>query len=491
MSLWRRAATVSLWTLLSRVLGLVRDRLWAGALGGSPVLDAFLVAYALPNGLRELFGEGALSAAFTPRYVQLRDRDPAAAERFAGAVLGRLAVLLTLICLAGMAVAALVAWLGAGRDALVATLALPMLPYLVLICLTAIGGGMLNARNVFWVPAAAPVLLNVIMITTVWMSPDREAQVLPWAVLLAGIAQLALVWWALRRSGGMPRWRTAPDPEERELRGAFLPVLLSSSVYQVNALIGQVLVLILVPGAGAVAFVYFANRLLQFPLALITHGVTTASYADLARAAAVGWAEAGASTRAAASLMAFWLLPAAVGLIVVAEPLVRAIYQNGTFQEDAVARTVLVTRLLGLALIPISLNKLYVRVFNAARAQRVAMRVTLLAVAVNVIASVILLLTPLREAGLALATALSSTVASACYVVLLRQRGAGAVFAWRAWARPLAGALAMGVAVWALLHWWRQPEGGASAAAALRLGAAVALGGALYLAIAGARRRHS
>ncbi len=142
MSLARRALTVSAWTLLSRMLGLVRDRLWAGSLGGSLALDAFLNAFALPNLLRNLFGEGALTSALIPRYVQRRAHDPAGAEAFAGAIFARLAVGLSLIALLGMGVAAaLVLW---GHDRLlspkelkwlmVAAMAIPQLPYCVFIC---------------------------------------------------------------------------------------------------------------------------------------------------------------------------------------------------------------------------------------------------------------------------------------------------------------------------------------------------------------------
>lgn len=484
MSLGRRAMTVGAWTLASRLLGLLRDRLWAGALGGSPLLDAFLVAFALPNMLRELFGDGALSAAFLPRYVQARDRDPAAADRFAGAVIARLALLLSGLALLGMAAAAVVAGLGAGKASLVALLAIPMLPYLVFICLVALMAGVLNGRRRFWVPAAMPVVLNLALISTVLLGPEREAALLPYAVLVAGLAQAGLMLWALRRSGGIPPAALRPAPEEGELRQAFLPVLASASVHQVNALVGQLIALVCIAGSGPVAFLYFANRLLQFPLALVAHAVTTAAYPAISSHAAQGWAGMGDGLRHAARLLAFWLLPAAVGLLITAEPLVRTIYQTGAFDAEGVARTVLVTRMLALALVPIALQKLLVRAFHARRDQRTPMRVSLGMVGLNLVLNLILVW-PLQEAGLALATALSSLAGCLALAWLLHRRGSGALLPWRELLRPLAAALLMGLAVGLLLHCWPQPAGRASGYAALRLLAAVALGAGAYLAVAG------
>jgi putative peptidoglycan lipid II flippase len=492
MSLAKRALTVSGWTLVSRILGLVRDRLWAGALGGTMALDSFQAAFALPNMLRELFGEGALAAAFIPRYVQLRERDPAAAERLAGAVLTRLALWLSLVALVLCAVAAAVVWwcshlLGeiATKAVWVAAMAIPQIPYLVFICCTALGAGVLNVRRRFWVAAAAPVVLNLVMISTVWLSPDDEAWLMPYGVLLAGLLQFALVLWDLRRSGGIPPATLESSEALRDLGRALLPTLVSSGVYQLNSWLGTLAVMFLVPGEGPVQFLYFANRLLQFPLALIGHGVNTAAYPELARRAGLGWAATGEGIREAARMQAFWLLPAAVGLLVTAEPLVRTIYQTGKFGPDAVERTLAVTRLLALVLVPVSLSRLAVRAFNAHREQATAMRVSMVTVAANLVLTTALLLTPLREAGVALASALTSAAAVAAYALLLRRRGAGALLPLAGLVRPLLASLAMGAAVWALLHWWPQPAGRASGYAALRLGAAVALGGAVYLALAG------
>ncbi|MBA3698788.1 MAG: murein biosynthesis integral membrane protein MurJ [Planctomycetes bacterium] len=485
MNLARRVFTVSGWTFISRILGLVRDRLWAGAMGGSLLLDCFLMAFALPNLLRNLFGEGALSAAFIPRYVQLKDKDPAAAERFAGAVLTRLAVGLTLVSVVGYLVAAGMLWWGSGRAVIIAAMTLPQIPFVIFICVAAILSGILNGRRHFWAAAAAPVILNLCLIATVFISPDEEAWTLPYAVLAAGILQTALLLACLRSTGGVPPVVTAADDQVRELRRATGPNLLASGAYQLNAYLDSVIALIFVPGSGAVAILYFGNRLLQFPMALIGHGVTTAAYPEIASRAAESWQATGEGLRAACRMLAFWLLPAAVGLLVTAEPLVRTIYQTGSFDESSVHRTVLVTQMLALALLPISLSKLLMRAFHARRDQRTPMRISLAMVALNLVLNLVLVQTWMQEAGLALATALSSVVGCGIYLVLLHRRGTGPLIAWRGLLRPLLAAVVMAGGVLAVLWWWPQPSGHGSGMAALRLGGAVVLGMALYVAIAG------
>ncbi len=483
--LWKRVATVSGWTLLSRVLGLVRDRLWAGAMGGSPMLDAFLAAFQLPNLLRMLFGEGALTAAVLPRYVQLRERDPAAAEAFVGQVLARMALWLSVVAALGMAGAAVVCWWWpTWKTGMIALLVLPMIPYLVFICISAVLGAVLNARRCFWVPAAAPVILNVALISTVWLDPEAEAAWLPYAVLAAGVLTVVFHLWAVRRQGGIPAPSMAAGPDLKAMGPQLGSSVFSSGVYQFGAFIDTQVAFLLIASPGAVAALFFANRLLQFPMALIGHGTSTASFPELAAAATRGWDASGAVLRQGAGFMAYWLVPAAVGLLVCAEPLVRTIYQTGGFGEDEVARTVLVTRIMALGLIPVALAKFSLRLFQAHHDARTPMRVSLATVVGNVVLTLILVW-PLAEAGIALAGAVAGGASYLAYVVLLRRRGAGTPVPWAALRRPLAGGLVMGLAVSALFHWWPQPSGGGTLAAVGRLAAGVTLGALVYLPIAG------
>jgi len=284
----------------------------------------------------------------------------------------------------------------------------------------------------------------------------------------------------------MPPATFAASPEVTELRKSTIPVVFSASIYQVNALLDTVIAYAFlgVAAEGAVAILYFGNRLLQFPMALITHGIGTAAYPELASRAALGWSATGEGLRQATKLLAYFLLPSAVGLFVTAEPLVRTIYQTGRFGEASVARTILVTQMLAIALLPISLAKLQSRCFHAHRDQMTPMRLSLMQVGLNLALNLVLVQTPMREAGLALATAISSLVGSIAYAVILVRRGAGLALPAGLWC-PVVASVVMGVVVWMTLHWWPQPAGAASGYAAVRLGAVVSIGGAVYLAIAG------
>ena len=483
----RKALTVSGWTLVSRILGLVRDRLWAGIAGGSPLLDAFLTAFQIPNLLRNMFGEGALSTAFIPRYAQSKETDPLAAEQFAGVVIGRLTLLLSLISLVLLAgCSALLAWGDLhARIVLVASLAAPMVPFLIFICVTALLGGMLNVRRHFWVAAACPVVLNLCMISTIWLSPEQEIRVAPYAVLAAGLLMTALSFFAIARTGGIPPLSLTPTDAYRNFRKALGPSLVSSGVYQINTLMDTLIAYLFAIGAGPVQFLYFGNRLLQFPLASIGHGVTTVAFPEMARRATLGWGATGEGLRTAVRLQAFWLLPAAVGLVVCAEPLVRAIYQTGGFGAEAVERTTLVTRFLALSLVPVSIAKLLVRAFHAHLDQRTPLLVSIGTIVLNLSLNLLLIRTPLQEAGLAMASAIAAFVGCSVYIVLLQRRGAGGIIQWRGLMRPLLAAGVMGVAVEVFLWRWPQPAGHGSGTALARLAVAVILGGGLYLAIAG------
>jgi putative peptidoglycan lipid II flippase len=213
--------------------------------------------------------------------------------------------------------------------------------------------------------------------------------------------------------------------------------------------------------------------------------VTTAAYPELAAGAAKGWAHTGEGLREAVRLLSYWLLPAAVGLLATAEPVVRTIYQVGSFDEGLVARTVLAVQFYAAALIPMALSRLLMRAFHAHRDQATPVRVSLAIVGANLCLNLVLVQTRLAEAGIALSAACTATLGCAAYQRILARRGVHAVLDWRGLVRPALAALAMGAAVAVLLRWWPQPEGHGSGYAALRLAAAVVLGGTIYVALAG------
>lgn len=295
----------------------------------------------------------------------------------------------------------------------------------------------------------------------------------------------ALSFFAIARTGGIPPLSLTPTDAYRNFRKALGPSLVSSGVYQINTLMDTLIAYLFAIGAGPVQFLYFGNRLLQFPLALIGHGVTTVAFPEMARRASLGWGATGEGLRTAVRLQAFWLMPAAVGLVVCAEPLVRAIYQTGGFGAEAVERTTLVTRFLALSLVPVSIAKLLVRAFHAHLDQRTPLLVSIGTIILNLTLNLLLIRTPLQEAGLAMASAISAFVGCSVYIFLLQRRGAGGVIEWRGFLRPLLAAGVMGVAVEVFLWRWPQPAGHGSGTALARLAVAVILGGGLYLAIAG------
>lgn len=472
--------------MCSRVLGLIRDRLLATSFGASTTLDAFMIAFSLPNLFRQLFGEGTLSSAFTPRYIALRekaensDQSEQPAEQFAGVVLTRLALLLSVIAALGMLIAGLFIMYGAPRHALVASLAISQLPYLIFICVSAVMAGMLHARDVFGIPAAAPILLNVILILCVVWFPTVDA--LPYAVLFAGIIQLSLHAWGLWRSrGGFPRLHLKSTAALVDLRKAWVPTLVGSGAQQLNVFLdGMIAYLMLSHRPGAVTILYMANRLLQLPMALISGSVGTVIYPDLARAALQGWDEVGKVMRRGTTVVTALLLPAAVGLWLCAESLVITIFRSGAFSVDDAERTVFVTQFVAIALLPLGYYKLLIRALNAGRQERKPMRIALVSVVINTVLNLILVQTPLYEAGLALASLISGTIACLMSAVSLHRIGTGMLFDGRRLLRPIVCTVLMAGAVYGLLLAWPLASSAAVVDHLWRLTATVSLGIIVY-----------
>lgn len=480
-TLLKRLATISGWTLVSRVLGLIRDRLLGASFGASLLLDAFFVAFALPNMLRNMFGEGALSAAFIPRYAQLCEQNREEADAFAGLVIARLAVFLSGIAAIGMLAAGILMLLDISEKVtLVAVLAFAQLPYLVFVCVSAILAGVLNARQHFAVPAAAPLILNICMIAAVLVW--ENVYVLPYAVFTTGLLQLALHLLALKKLGGIPRSSLRGTDVFYEMRKALLPTVIASGVYQANALLDAIIAYEFLENAtGAVVILYFANRLLQFPLALIAHGVGTAAYPEMSRVAVDGYATSGQFLARVNRVLLALVLPATAGLLLVAEPLARCIYQAGAFQAESVVRVVAVTQIYACGLLPMAMGKLLVRCLHAHRDQRTPMRIALSGVVINLTLNMSFIYwTDWDECGLALASILSSACIMLSYVLVLHRRGANAVIMWLPLGQSLLATVLMAAAVFAFLQFWAAPSTAGSLADWLRLVAAALIGALIY-----------
>lgn len=430
------AMVVSLATLVSRISGLARDMLTAMLFGFGREVDAFFLAFTIPNLFRKLFGEGALSSAMIPVLTRYRLKGDMEATR---RLLGTMALLLTL-GLGGVSVLAIaVVWLippdwfaDAPKYAIFREYLTILLPYVVFICLSALQAGALNTWNRFGLPAITPAVANVIwvgVLVGIWFSPLRQqphiaVMVMAAGVLLSGVAQWAMQIPALRTAGLFSAPKLAlREPGLRETFKAMAPMLFALAVFQVNTFMDQVLAELLVPGDGAVASYGYAMRLFQFPLGLVGVAVGTAMFPLMSRFAANNELDKlTAGLLNSCRLIAFVALPAAAGLAALSWPITNLLFSGPNSTPEMLSRSALVAALLCISLPIVSVLSLLTKAFYALGDQRTPTRCALVSVGINLVANIILLQTPLLEAGLALGTALSGAVNLTMLVVALRKR---------------------------------------------------------------------
>ncbi len=353
-SLVRATGTIGGLTLVSRILGLVRDQLFALFVGAGLASDCFLIAFRLPNLFRALFAEGAFSAAFVPmfsREIGAEGRDLAAGKAFAEAVLAVLLPFLIVFTALMVVFAAPVVWAMTGGfpDAPPQKVALAIeftritFPYLLLISLVSLLGGILNSVGRFWVNAAAPILLNAALIAGLVIfhgdSPVASARVQSVAVTVAGILQFGWLVWACHRAGIDLRLRLPRlTPPVRQLLRRIGPAALGAGAVQINLVISTSLAARFL-GQGAISYLYYADRLNQLPLGLVGIGIGTVLLPTLSRQLA-GKLDAAAlhTQNRAIELVLLLTLPAASALVVSALPIVRTLFEHGRFTNaDSVA----------------------------------------------------------------------------------------------------------------------------------------------------------
>lgn len=374
--------TVGLWTLLSRVLGFARDIMMAAFLGTGPVAEAFLIALSLPNMFRRFFAEGAFNMAFVPMFSKKLEADDEpltfAQDAFVG--LGFILMIFTGIAVTFMP--ALVTLMAAGfrgdvRFELAVAYGQVAFPYILFISLAALLSGVLNATGRFVAAAAAPVLLNVIFVGTMlgmWLLSDSvvhdfDATVgfgatLAWAVPVAGIAQVTLVWVAAKRAG-FPLALRLPrlTPDLKRLAVIAVPAVLAGGVLQVNLLVGRQ---VASSFDGAIAWLSYADRLYQLPLGVIAIAIGVVLLPDLSRRLQAGDEAGGQDAFNRASEIALALtIPAAVALIVIPIPLVSVLFERGAFAADDTAATALAVAVYGLGLPAFVLQKALQPLFYA------------------------------------------------------------------------------------------------------------------------------
>jgi putative peptidoglycan lipid II flippase len=430
-------------TMASRVLGLVRDILFASLFFGR-ALDAFVLAFTVPNLFRRLFGEGVLSGALVPVLVKKIDKgDREGAARLAARVLGAVVLGLGAVALAVSAVGVVVA-LAAGtasRTGLVAGVLAVVMPYVVPICAAAVVMAFLNAHGRFAPSAVSPVLLNIALITAALLRPTVWS--LAVAVLVGGALQFAVQLIAARRLGMPARPEVEfADPDLHRVGRALLPTVVGFAVFQINVLLDRLIAWVLIPGDGAVGSLFLGNRLMQLPLAVFAIAIATAALPGLSSHAASKEGDGFRSAlRAGTRSILFWTVPAGIGLALLAEPLTALLFRRGSFlaAPGALEKTSLVVMFYAPGLVAFGLATLYSRALYARGQQRLVVRAALAAVCVNVVLNVALVLVFQRvalaptvgaavasgEAGLALASSASGFAYLAMLATFLA-RGKGA-----------------------------------------------------------------
>ncbi len=348
MKLLKSTATVGSATILSRILGFIRDVVLAKMFGASGETDAFFLAFRIPNFMRRLFAEGSFSLAFVPVLSEYKASGNRQALRdLIDHVTGTLAAILLVLIAIGIFAAPLVlsifapGWLADDRPEfrLSADMLRITFPYIMLISLTALAGGILNTFERFLIPALTPILLNLSLIAAALLLADHlqvPVKALAWGVLLAGSAQLLLQVPALTRLGLMPRprwgWRHSGV---RRIMKLMIPTLFGSSVAQVNLLVDSIIATFLV--TGSVSWLYYSDRLLEFPLGVLGIALATVILPNLSRKhAQASAAEFSATLDWALRLAMIITVPAAVGLLILAEPILITLFQYDAFQAGDV-----------------------------------------------------------------------------------------------------------------------------------------------------------
>jgi putative peptidoglycan lipid II flippase len=386
-SLLKSTGVVSLMTLASRVLGFVREILFAALLGAGAAMDAFFVAFRIPNLFRRLFAEGAFTQAFVPVFTEARaQRSPEEVKQLVDVVAGTLAGVLVLLTGVGLLGAPVVMWAfapGFAADAEKFAQGVELLrwtfPYLLFISLTAFLGGLLNAYGKFAAPAFNPVWLNVCLIVAAWgFSPSVEALAI--AVFVAGIVQLSFLLPAVARLGLLPHprwgWR---DPAVRRIMTLMLPIMIGSSASQFSLLLDTIVASFL-PGDGSVAWLWYADRLMEFPLGTFSIAVATVILPALARQHARADPEQYSATLDWGLRVTLLVgLPAALGLLLLAGPLVSTVYQHGVITPHDVRMMAWALGAYALGFLGFSLVKVLVPGFYAQQETRTPLRYAVIA----------------------------------------------------------------------------------------------------------------
>ncbi|SDG51298.1 putative peptidoglycan lipid II flippase [Pseudomonas benzenivorans] len=458
--LLRSSAVVSVMTLLSRVLGMIRDMVVAAYFGSGPAADAFFIAFKIPNFLRRLFAEGAFAQAFVPVLSEYRtQRSLAEVKQLVDRTAGYLGLTLTALTALGVVASPYLIMLFApgfrsepAKLELAGELLQITFPYLLLISLTAFCGGVLNSYGRFAVPSFTPVLLNVCMIgAAIYLTPyfEQPIMALAWGVLIAGVAQLLFQLPFLARIKLLPLPKLHRDEGVRRIMLLMVPALFGVSVSQINLLLDTVLASLL--QTGSVSWLYYADRLSELPLGAFGIAIGTVILPSLSRQHAADDPKAFSATIDWALRMVLLVgVPAALALAILAEPLIATLFHYGAMTERDVLQSANALKAYSLGVLAFMLIKVLAPAFFARQDLKTPVRIAIICMVANMVFN-LMLIWPLKHVGLALATSLSSLLNTALLFWGLYKIGVyRPARGWWLFALRLLGACAAMVA----LVWW-------------------------------------
>jgi len=460
MNLLRALATVSGMTLLSRILGFVRDFVIARTFGAGLATDAFFVAFRLPNLLRRMFAEGAFSQAFVPILAEYKNRrDEAETKHLVDHVASALFLAVLAVTLIGMLATPALIYVSApgfskdaDKFALTVDLTRITFPYILCMSMVALSAGILNTWSRFALPAFTPVMLNVAMIAgALGLAPlfERPVEALAWSVVIGGALQLAIQLPALARIGMLPRFGLLlRDEGVRRILKLMAPALLGVSVSQVSLVINTIFASFL--PSGSVSWLYYADRLMEFPAGLLGAALGTILLPSLSRThASQQHDEFSALLDWGLRLTLLLTLPAALALAILAVPLLSTLFQHGAFEAADVLATRSALAAYSVGLSGLILVKVLAPGFYARQDIRTPVKIALITLAATQ-AMNLAFIVPLKHAGLALAIGLASCLNAGLLYRGLRRRGAYQPKpGWNTFLLKLLAALAvLGLVLW-------------------------------------------
>ncbi len=432
MRLIQSIATLGFYTILSRIMGFVRDVLIASVLGAGPVADAFYVAFRFPNFFRRLFGEGAFNAAFIPTFSHhLTVHGEEKTRYMASDVLTILSlVLLGLVIFVEIWADWCVMLLAPGftdtpeRMQLAVEFTRIMFPYVIFVCIAALFTGILNTIYKFSEGAAAPILLNIVMILALLCFPEllvTPGHALSWAVLLAGVGQAYWLYRSCVKHGFrlVFQWPELTQPVKKIMR-LMVPGAFSAGVIQLNIMIG-IGFLSFLP-TGAISYFFYADRLNQLPLSLVGIAISTALLPSLARRLAAGkkWT-AHVTQNRAMEFALFLILPSSMALLVASEPIIQVLFERNQFTHESTVQTARILSAFALGLPAYVLVKIFSTSFFARHDTKTPLIAAVLAVISNIIFNFILYI-PFEHVGIAFATSIASWVNAGWLIYRLQKQ---------------------------------------------------------------------